>query len=73
MQLTALKRYRHVFKLGDVPGASKEELIPAIQRHFAQQVVYLCTLLRNICPLFWLATLDLGLRCACACQETPEG
>ncbi len=37
-QLASLKRYRHIFKLGDVPGGTKEDLIPGIQRHFAQQV-----------------------------------
>ncbi|KAK9907961.1 hypothetical protein WJX75_000632 [Coccomyxa subellipsoidea] len=39
LTLASLKRYRHIFKLGDVPGGTKEDLIPAIQRHFAQQVV----------------------------------
>ncbi|GIL85457.1 hypothetical protein Vretimale_10613 [Volvox reticuliferus] len=36
----SLLRYRKVHKLGDTPAtASKEELIPAVSRHFAQQVV----------------------------------
>lgn len=42
LQLASLKRYRHIFKLGDVPGGTKEDLIPAIQRHFAQQVRLHC-------------------------------
>lgn len=41
LQLASLKRYRHIFKLGDVPGGTKEDLIPAIQRHFAQQVRFI--------------------------------
>ena len=38
-QTTSLKRYRKVYKLGDIePGSTKEELIPAVARHFAAQV-----------------------------------
>ena len=39
VQLAALRRYRQVFQLGDIPGGAKEDLLPAIQRHFAQQVL----------------------------------
>ena len=35
----ALRRYRQVFQLGDIPGGAKEDLLPAIQRHFALQVL----------------------------------
>ncbi|KAG2425318.1 hypothetical protein HXX76_013734 [Chlamydomonas incerta] len=36
----SLLRYRKVYKLGDAPAtATKEDLLPAVSRHFAQQVV----------------------------------
>ncbi|GLC33928.1 hypothetical protein PLESTB_000818700 [Pleodorina starrii] len=36
----SLLRYRKVHKLGDTPAtATKEDLIPSVTRHFAQQVV----------------------------------
>jgi hypothetical protein len=50
-QMGALRRYRQVFKLGDIPGGAKEDLLPAIQRHFALQVLRnaaSCVVLR--CP-----------------------
>ena len=37
-QAASLRRYRKVHKLGDSPpGSSKEELLPAVARHFAAQ------------------------------------
>ncbi|KAK9811839.1 hypothetical protein WJX72_011056 [[Myrmecia] bisecta] len=39
LETASLKRYRKVYKLGDMATNAKEELIPAIARHFAQTVV----------------------------------
>jgi len=37
-QAASLRRYRKVHKLGESPpGSSKEELLPAVARHFAAQ------------------------------------
>jgi hypothetical protein len=39
LQAASLQRYRKVHKLNDVmPGSSKEELLPAVARHFNAQV-----------------------------------
>ncbi|KAK9867706.1 hypothetical protein WJX84_002773 [Apatococcus fuscideae] len=38
LETTSLKKYRRVHKLGDIASSSKDELIPAIQRHFAAMV-----------------------------------
>ena len=41
MQAASLRRYRKVHKLGEVPpNSSKEELLPAVARHFAAQASY---------------------------------
>ena len=38
VQAASLRRYRKVHKLGESPpGSSKEELLPAVARHFAAQ------------------------------------
>ncbi|CAM6129195.1 unnamed protein product [Calypogeia fissa] len=39
LETSSLKRYRRVYKLSDVTSSCKEELIPAVARHFAAQVV----------------------------------
>ncbi|KAG2496508.1 hypothetical protein HYH03_005333 [Edaphochlamys debaryana] len=40
MDTASLHRYRKYYKLGDAPAtATKEELLPSVSRHFAQQVV----------------------------------
>lgn len=40
MEAASLRRYRQVYKLEEAePGSSKEELMPAVARHFAAQVV----------------------------------
>ncbi|GFR53025.1 hypothetical protein Agub_g15717 [Astrephomene gubernaculifera] len=40
LDLQSLLRYRKVHKLGDAPAtATKEELVPSVARHFAQQQV----------------------------------
>ena len=39
MQTASLRKYRSVYKLSEVPASSsKDELIPAVARHFAAQV-----------------------------------
>ena len=41
LQTASLRKYRSVYKLNDVaPSSSKDELIPAVARHFASQVCY---------------------------------
>ena len=38
-QTSSLRKYRSVYKLNDVTASStKDELIPAVARHFASQV-----------------------------------
>ncbi|KAL2613705.1 hypothetical protein R1flu_025397 [Riccia fluitans] len=39
LDTSSLKRYRRVYNLREVSGSCKEELIPAVARHFAAQVV----------------------------------
>lgn len=39
VQTASLRKYRTFYKLQDVSGSSsKEDLIPAVAKHFAQQV-----------------------------------
>ena len=43
LQAASLRRYRKVHKLGDVPpNSSKEDLLPAVARHFAAQASTCC-------------------------------
>ena len=43
LQTASLRKYRTFYKLQDVAaGSSKDELIPAVAKHFAQQVQTLC-------------------------------
>uniref|UniRef100_A0A7S0UQQ4 Histone deacetylase complex subunit SAP30 Sin3 binding domain-containing protein n=1 Tax=Polytomella parva TaxID=51329 RepID=A0A7S0UQQ4_9CHLO len=37
LDLSSLLRYKKYYKLGDATTASKEEMVPMIQKHFAQQ------------------------------------
>ena len=40
MQATSLKKYRKLHDMDDLPpGASKEDMIPAVAKHFSQQVI----------------------------------
>eukprot|EP00898_Chlorokybus_atmophyticus_P004293 jgi/Chlat1/4865/Chrsp31S04888 len=38
LETSSLRRYKRVYKLRDVTGTGKEELMPAVARHFAAQV-----------------------------------
>mmetsp|Transcript_57311 Transcript_57311/g.181392 ORF Transcript_57311/g.181392 Transcript_57311/m.181392 type:complete len:266 (+) Transcript_57311:988-1785(+) len=39
LETSSLRKYRRVYKLGDMNAGSREELMPAVVRHFTQQVV----------------------------------
>ena len=42
LQAVSLKKYRKLHDMEDLPpGASKEEMIPAVAKHFSQQVHWL--------------------------------
>ena len=42
LQATSLKKYRKLHDMEDLPpGASKEDMIPAVAKHFSQQVHWL--------------------------------
>lgn len=38
VQTTSLQKYKKLYKLNDVAGGSKDELIPSVTKHFATQV-----------------------------------
>lgn len=42
LQAVSLKKYRKLHDMEDLPpGASKEDMIPAVAKHFSQQVDWL--------------------------------
>ena len=58
LQTTSLKKYRRVHNLGDIASSSKDELIPAIQRHFAATVSH--QLCQTLIVFYFLARRRQG-------------
>ena len=58
-----------MFQLGDIPGGAKEDLLPAIQRHFAQQVIIALPAPYWPLRLLWLSQVcEVAGAVACACH-----
>lgn len=54
MQATSLKKYRKLHDMEDLPpGASKEDMIPAVAKHFSQQVRWLKKHSNQYYPHIW--------------------
>lgn len=70
VQPQSLMRYRKCFRLGDLPPtATKEELLPAVTRHYQSLVSFLmnCVVFFPTGPL----TLDCGTVCALFGSKQP--
>lgn len=77
LQVSSLNKYRKHYKLGEAPaGAQKEDLVPAVTRHFASmpvsdmlQIICLITyLFASAGPVFWVRSTN---RCPTA-EQPPD-